>query len=67
MVAEVLHIPVENIGNDAHLIFDLGASSFQYLSLIMLLEERLHVAGFLESGEKCYTVTQLCEYIERHL
>ncbi len=64
-VAAVLDIPPETLNEDAHLIFEAGASSLQYLSVIVALEEKFQCSGLLEEGQNSYTVTTLCKQIER--
>lgn len=67
VVASVLDIAPETLTNDAHLIFEAGASSLQYLSVIVALEEKFSCSGLLEEGKNAYTVKELCRQIERQL
>ena len=65
VVAKILKRPADAIANDANFIFDLGASSLEYLSLMLEIENHFSVTNILD-GKNCYTVNDLYEYIERH-
>lgn len=67
VAASVLSIAPEALTDDAHLIFEAGASSLQYLSVIVALEEKFGCSGLLEEGKNAYTVKELCRQIERQL
>lgn len=55
-----------NIGDDidvnAHFILDLGATSLDYLSLLVKLEEKYDIK-FNTSSEPCYSILQFVNYI----
>ena len=65
IVAKILKRDADTIANDANFIFDLGASSLEYLSLMLEIENHFSVSNILD-GKNCYTVNDLYEYIERH-
>ena len=66
-VAEVMGIEAGKIGDDAHFIFDLGASSLQYFAIVGLLAKEFSISSYSEKENYRYTVRECSEYIERHL
>ncbi len=67
IIAEVLDIPQENIGNTSHIFYDLAATSIQYFSIISRLAERFSVTEYNKGDNYCYTVCEICEYLEKHI
>lgn len=67
IIAQVLGIPVEQVGVDAHIFYDLGASSIQYFSVLSALSERFSIAEYDKTETYRYTPREICEYIERYL
>ena len=66
IVANILVVPAESIDIHAHLMLDLGADSMQYFSILTALGEEFSVSS-PEKGVLCYTVHEICQYIERHM
>lgn len=67
VVAEVLGVDPAAVTPTAHIFYDLGATSIQYFSILTRLSEEFSVTGY-ESGDKyCYTVKDICEYLEKRI
>ncbi len=67
IVAEVLGVACEKIGNDTHIFYDLGATSIQYFSILSRLSERFSVSDYKQNDKFCYTVRDICQYLEKHI
>ncbi len=67
ILAELLDIPPETIDKDAHILFDLGASSINYFTFISLLSEKFGVDTSDLKTTDCYTVTDFCNCLERYI
>lgn len=67
IIAEGLGIEVEKVTKDAHIFFDLGGTSIQYFSVLTALSEKFGIDGYNEGDAYCYTLKDICEYIERRL
>jgi len=67
IIIETIGIEKESLTADSHLIFDLGITSFQYLSVIMALEEKFKINEFMQADNPCYTINEICKQIERYL
>lgn len=67
IIAQILGIPVEQVGVDAHIFYDLGASSIQYFSVLSALSEHFSIAEYDKNEKYRYTPREICEYIERFL
>lgn len=65
-VSEVLFMKAEDIDENAHFMQQLDMSSLQYFSLLSRLSEEFSLIA-QENDEFCYTVREICEYIERHI
>ncbi len=65
IVAEVLGRDTDSFENTAHLFYDLGATSIQYFSILTKLAEEFSVADYQQSDTYCYTVKDICEYLEK--
>ena len=67
VISEVLGMPYESIGNSAHIFYDLGATSIQYFSIISRLSEKFSVSEYKKGDTYCYTLKEICEYLEKHI
>ncbi len=67
VIAEVLGVPSQNIGGNAHIFYDLGATSIQYFSILTRLSEKFSVAEYKQSDKYCYTLKEICEYLQKHI
>lgn len=65
ILAGVLNMDPASISGDAHIMFDLGASSIDYFSFISLLAERFDVEYHSDKDAYCYTINDICKYLER--
>ena len=66
IVAQTLNIPINKIDIHAHIMLDMGADSMQYFSILSLLAEKFAVSS-PQKEVLCYTVHEICQYIERHI
>ena len=67
MFAEVLELPAEKVGDNAHFINDLGGDSLQVLSLMLKIEDLFSVLIPMEDFGLCTTVNDLTDQLCRHL
>lgn len=66
IVSKVIDEDIEKIEPDTNLLVDLEISSIQYFSILSALAEEFSLIA--NSDDKyCYTVREMCEYIERQL
>lgn len=64
IISQTADVPAEKITPQSHLIFDLGLSSMQYLSVIMALEDEFGVPGLLDKDNNLHTLQQVCDRIK---
>ena len=57
----------EDIGPDAHIIFDLGGTSLQYFAVLSELAQEFGISAPSDQEEYRYTLREFCQYIERHI
>ncbi len=67
IVASVLSVKAEDIASDAHLFYDLGATSIQYFSILTRLAEKFSINDYQKTDSYCYTVKEICEYIGKRI
>ncbi len=67
LVADALELTPDAIGPDAHWIFDLGATSLQYFEILTGLAEEFSLTTPSDQDSYCYTVREICQYIEEQL
>ncbi len=67
VIADVLHIDPETIRDDAHLIFDLGATSMQYFAVLTALAVRFEHVTFDEHDTYRYTLRDMRDFITKRM
>ena len=67
IIADELDINADEIDDNAHIIFDLGADSLKYFSVISALAKEFSVSSYSDKENYRYTVKEFCEYLERHI
>ena len=67
IIAEVLGIDAAGIEYNAHIFYDLGATSIQYFSIITKVSERFNIGQYNQTNKYCYTAKEICEYIEKSI
>ena len=67
IVAEVLGIDANGIDINAHIFYDLGATSIQYFSILTRLSERFSITDYDKSDKYRYTIKDICEYLEKNI
>ncbi len=67
IIAENLGIDAAAVTPEAHIFFDLGGSSIQYFSILTAISEKFGMEGYNQGDTYCYTLKDICEYIERRL
>jgi acyl carrier protein len=65
IIADVLGIDTEKVEYNTHIFYDLGATSIQYFSIITRLSEQFSISDYKQDDKYCYTVKDICEYIEK--
>ena len=65
IVAEVLGIANDGIDYTSHIFYDLGATSIQYFSIITRLSEEFSITDYKAGDKYCYTIKDICEYLEK--
>ena len=66
IVAEQLHIGIDEINNESSFIDDLGADSLDTVELVMALEEEFDVEISDEQAENISTVQSAIDYINNN-
>jgi len=67
IIAPILGVDADKIDLDAHLIYDLGASSMQYFSMLTLLAKEFNITSYSDKEQCQYTVKEFCKFIERYM
>ena len=67
IVAEVLGIDSDGIDINAHIFYDLGASSIQYFSILTRLSEKFSITNYEKTDKYRYTIKEICEYLENNI
>ncbi len=67
IVGKVIGIDPKNLDCYAHVMFDLGASSIQYFTMLGDMAKEFGINGYNENDNLTYTIREFCEYIERYL
>ena len=63
IMANIINVNKENIPSDAHFIYDLGATSLDYLTLLVKLREEFEVNFDFTNNNNCYNVEEFVKYI----
>lgn len=70
-VAEIIasNLDIDNniIGGDSHIVNDLGATSLQYFAIISDIANEFSFSSYDTNDVSCYTLRDICAYIERHM
>ncbi len=67
IIAEVLGTDASAIDVNTHIFYDLGATSIQYFSILTRLSERFSITDYDKNDKYCYTVKDICEYLENNI
>ena len=67
IIAEVLAVEVEKIGDDNHIFYDLGATSIQYFDILTRLAQKFSINDYKQNDKYAYTVKEICKYLEKHV
>lgn len=67
IIAKVLELRPEAIGDTDHIFYDLGATSIQYFTIVGALSETFGIDQYDNGDSYRYTPAEICEYIERHI
>ena len=67
IIADNLDIEKDSIGADSHIVHDLGATSLQYFNIVSDIAKEFSLTGYSENDSFCYTLRDICDYIERHI
>lgn len=67
IVADELGVNADSIDDNAHIIFDLGADSLKYFSVLTALAKEFSVTDYSDKENYRYTVKEFCEYLERYI
>jgi acyl carrier protein len=65
IVADVLGVNIDTVDYTSHIFYDLGATSIQYFSIITRLSEEFSITDYKAGDKYCYTVKDICEYLEK--
>ena len=66
IIADILSVNPNEIGADAHILLDLGASSLQYFSILSALAAEFGISA-RDGDTYSYTVREISAYIERYI
>ncbi len=67
IVASVLCIKKEDFDINSHIFYELNATSIQYFSILSRISEKFSITNYQSSDTFCYTVKEICEYIEKRI
>ena len=67
IIAEHLELAPDKVDTNAHIFYDLGATSIQYFSILSAIMDFVHITDYNKGEGYRYTPREICEYIERHL
>ncbi len=67
VVAKVMGIDQNTVTATTHVIYDLGATSIQYFSMLAALQRKFNITDYNKSDSYRYTVQEMTKYIEEHL
>lgn len=67
IITDVLAVQPDQVGDDTHLFYDLGATSIQYFDILTRLSETYGVSNYKPTDKYCYTLREICEYLEEHV
>ena len=67
IICDILKVEPEKVQNDTHIFYDLGATSIQYFSILSALSEKFSISNYQKTDTYCYTLKEICEYIEKHI
>ena len=67
IIAQILEVEETAVGADAHIFYDLGATSMQYFSILAALAEHFSITNYESDETYRYTLKEICDYIERNL
>lgn len=65
IMANIIEIKEEDIPSDAHFIYDLGATSLDYLTLLVKLREEFEMDFNFTDNNNCYNVEEFVKYIAK--
>ena len=65
IMANIIEIKEEDIPSDAHFIYDLGATSLDYLTLLVKLREEFEMDFNFTDNNNCYNVEEFVKYITK--
>lgn len=67
IVAPILGVEADKIDLDAHIIYDLGASSMQYFTMLTQLSKEFNITSYSDKEQYQYTIKEFCKFIERYM
>ncbi len=67
IIAKTLEKNEMEIGDNTHIIHELGASSLQYFAILLAIGEEYGFESWSEEEQYGYTVKEFCDYLERFL
>lgn len=67
VISKVLKVDIENIGDDANFIFDLGADSLQSVELVAAFEEEFQIEMEEDKALEVQTVSDAVKFISQYL
>lgn len=66
IMASIIMVEVSTITSDAHFILDLGATSLDYLTLLVKLKEEFDIEFEFNNNDNCYCVGEFVNYISKN-
>lgn len=67
IIARELGCEESAIGPNAHIFYDLGASSLQYFAIVSAMSAEFGVTEYASGEIYCYTPREICAYLEKKL
>ncbi len=67
IIAQVLSMPADQVEDDQHIFYDLGATSIQYFDILTRLAETYGTVDYKSNDQYCYTLREICEFLEKRV
>lgn len=66
IMSEIIDVDPNKIGYNSHFVLDLGATSLDYLTLIVKLKEEFDMEFNFNGNDNCYNVEEFVKYIKNN-
>lgn len=67
IIAEHLELSPDKVETNAHIFYDLGATSIQYFSILSAVMDHFGITNYDKGEGYRYTPKEICEFLERYV